>query len=96
MFNPHRIRCIASDLYQGMNALHLPSIESDAMHHIYLILILILILLLTLTSALAGASGGLLSFAHRLAHQGKLSLLRLVAEGEEALDSFSSQCLLLF
>ena len=52
-------------------------------------------LLLLLTAALTSASGSLLSLAHGLAHQGKLSLLGLVAEGEETLDSFASRQLLL-
>lgn len=46
----------------------------------------LLLLLLLLTAALTSASGGLLSLAHGLAHQGKLSLLGLVAKGEETLD----------
>ena len=45
-----------------------------------------LMLLLALTAALTSVSGGLLSLAHGLAHQGKLPLLGLVAEGEKTLD----------
>ena len=68
------MQCIV--FVQGLNYGLIP-IESNALK---------LMLLLALTAALASASGSLLSLAHGLAHQGKLSLLGLVAEGEETLD----------